>query len=196
MVRWGEVGAQKSRQGVALPALFFGDRGLLDLIRAKFDHRVFAVLPAVDDLQDTPSGVLVINEGAVGEFEFHDGLLLVEGAEAVAFAVDEKGFRFPAYFAIGAVDEGVEVVGGEDLFVEVLDGVLGAGAVFLEEAGFVFPHAAGDLVDRFINALVHVFGFGGGVDGDVVGAEEDDFRDVAVFLDIENGLGLDDAGVV
>ena len=47
-------------------------------------------MPAVDDLQDTPSGVLVEDEWAVGEFEFHDRLLLVEGAEAEIFAMDDE----------------------------------------------------------------------------------------------------------
>ena len=36
----------------------------------------------------------------------------------------------------------------------------------------------------------------GGVDRDVIGTEEDDLGDVAVLLDVQDGLGLDDSRVV
>ena len=60
----------------------------------------------------------------------------------------------------------------------------------------MFAHSAGDFVDGLVDAFVHVFGLTGGFDDDVVGAKEKDFRDVAVFLNIENGFGFDDARVV
>ena len=92
--------------------------------------------------------------------------------------------------------EVVEEVGGEDFFVEVLDGVLWFRSVLFEETRFVLPHATGDLVDGFVDAFVHVVCFRGGVDDDVVGTKENDFSDVALFLYVEDRFGFDDAGVV
>jgi hypothetical protein len=67
--------------------------------------------------------------------------------------------------------------------------------VVFEHARFFFPHLARDFGDGFIDGLVKVFGFRGRFDGHMVGAEENDFGDLAIVLDIEDGLGLDDPGV-
>lgn len=61
----------------------------------------------------------------------------------------------------------------------------------------MLPHAAGDLADRLIDAFIHVVGFTGGVDDNMVRTKEDDFGLVApVAFDIENGFGFDDFGVI
>ena len=67
--------------------------------------------------------------------------------------------------------------------------------MIFEHARFFFPHLARDFGDRFIDGLIKVFGFRGRFDGHVVGAKENDFGDLAIVLDIEDRLRLDDLGV-
>ena len=60
----------------------------------------------------------------------------------------------------------------------------------------MLAHAAGDFLDGFVDGSVHIAAFGVGLNGDVIGAEEDKFGDVTVFLHVENGLGPDDTGII
>ena len=90
----------------------------------------------------------------------------------------------------------IESLLGEIAFVEMPDRLVAVRAVFLEQAGLVLAHAAGDFLDRFVERDIHVLAFGVGLDGDVIGAEEDDFGHMPVFLHVENGFGFDDARVV
>jgi hypothetical protein len=60
----------------------------------------------------------------------------------------------------------------------------------------VFAHAAGDFLDRFVERRIHILAFGVGFDGDVIGAIEDDFGDMPVFVDVEDGFGFDDSRVI
>ena len=69
-------------------------------------------------------------------------------------------------------------------------------AVLLHQARLVLAHSSGDFFDRLIQSGIHVLALGVRFDGDVVGAEKNDFGNVPVFLDVENDLGLDDSRVV
>ena len=90
----------------------------------------------------------------------------------------------------------IENVFGKEAFFEVADGFIAMRAVLLEQTCLMLAHAAGDFLDGFIESRIHVLAFGVCFDGDVIGTEKDDFRDVAVFLNIENDLGLDDPRVI
>ena len=60
----------------------------------------------------------------------------------------------------------------------------------------MLPHAAGDFIDGKVDALVHVLGFGGGIDHDMVCTKKDNIGLMpATSFDIKYGLGLDDAWV-
>ena len=149
----------------------------------------------MDELQDVTAGVLEEDEGAVAELQFHDRFLLVEGAQSIRFTMNDGWFRLGTIFVFHN-DMSVEEVRGIETHVQVLDGVLGLGAMLLEKPGLVLPHAARNFVDGFIDAPVHVSGFGGGINGDMIGAKKDDFHDVTFPLNVQNCFGLDDPRVV
>ena len=75
------------------------------------------------------------------------------------------------------------------------DGAL-ARAVVLQHARLKLAHLAGDLAHRGIDRRIHVVGLCGRLDRNVVRAVEDDLRDVAVVLHVEDDLGLDDLRIV
>ena len=104
-----------------------------------------------------------------------------------------SGLRFlrRLLFGLGFVGD----TRGEHRLVEVAQRTF-ARAVVLEHARFELAHLAGDLADRGVDGRVHVVGLGGGLDGDVVGAVEDDLGDVPVVLDVEDDFGLNDLRVV
>ncbi len=90
----------------------------------------------------------------------------------------------------------VEDFFAEEAFFEVANGLIAVRAVFFEEARLVFTHAAGDFFDRLVECCIHVFALGVGLDGDVVGAKQNDFGDMSVFLHVENCFGFDDPRVI
>ena len=146
-------------------------------VLGEIDEGVFPVFPAINDLVVASPFVFEEDEGFVREFEFHDGVFLEHGAQPVAFAVNKNWFGVVLGF-LGVIEGGFI----EPTFFEVLDGVSRLGAVFFEEAGFVLSHSPGDFVDGLVDTLVHVLGFRGGFDDDVISTEEKDFSNVAVFL--------------
>jgi len=174
----------------------FGLLRLLRLLKSRLlvgvfglDETVVAVFATEHDGELV--GLLVVedDEGAVAEFEVHDGLVGVEGADFVFLSVDVS--RLDMVFLGGVEDLGVE-----DLLFDVADTAVFARAMAFEEAGLVLPHAAGDLGDGLVDGGVDVLRGTLHFDDDVIGTEEDDFSDLAVLLDVEDDLGLDDARVI
>ena len=103
--------------------------------------------------------------------------------------MDDEGLHF-LYLMV------VNGFGMIDAFIHVADGSV-AGPVVFEEAGLVFPHAAGDLTDGLINGGIEQLGGAAGLDSDVIGAKKDDFRKLPlVRLDVEDYLDFDDARIV
>jgi hypothetical protein len=68
--------------------------------------------------------------------------------------------------------------------------------VLLQKARFVLPHLACDLVDGLINTPIHVYGFRGSIDSDVICTEKDNLGPVTPALNVQNGLGLNDFRIV
>ena len=85
--------------------------------------------------------------------------------------------------------------GMQNVFFEMLDDVFPR-PVFSHQTRFVLPHLARHLVGDRIDRGVHVIGFFAGFDGDVVRADQNDFRGVPVFFHFENDVRFDDLRVI
>lgn len=157
------------------------------------DHPIIAIGLFPDDRSDAASSVFKDDEGALSEIELHDRFFFEELAETELLFMNEERLWFFANFFREVIKE----VGLVLALIEEADGFLIPRVTALKKAGFVLPHPPCDLADRFIDAFIHVFGFTGGVDDDVIRAKEDDLGLVAaVSFDIENGLSLDDFWVI
>ena len=84
----------------------------------------------------------------------------------------------------------------KDLLLQKTDAAFFARAMALEQACFELPHPAGDFGDGLVNRCIDVFRCAFHFDDDVIGAEEDDFSDLAIVLHIEDDLGLNDARII
>ena len=90
----------------------------------------------------------------------------------------------------------IENILREEALFEVADGFIAMRTMLLHQTRLVLAHATGDFFDGFIERDIHVLTLGVGFDGDVIGAEKDDFGNVPVLLNVENDLGLDDSRIV
>jgi len=90
----------------------------------------------------------------------------------------------------------VEGLLAEDALFKMADRLVAVWAMLFEQARFVFAHSPGNFLNGFIQSGVHVLTFRLRFDGDVVCTKQDDFRDVAVFLDIKDHFRLNDPWVV
>jgi len=85
----------------------------------------------------------------------------------------------------------------KDVFLQVFDGALAWAVMSFEQARFEFAHAAGDFGNAIVYGSVDIIADGVHLDGDMVGAMQDDFGFLpGFFFYIQDDLGINDSRVV
>lgn len=158
------------------------------------DERILAIVAAINDLQLIAALVTEQEERLIAEFQLHEGILLAEGLELIVLLMDDYWL-----WIVRGILWVVESEFIKDLLIEIADALhlIPLRALLLtEEARLLLTHAAGDLRDGLVDALIHVISLRASIDGDMVRAIQDDLGEVAGLMDIEDHLGLDDLRII